>query len=225
MSAVRPCRARGRPDAAVAQPHGRGAEPTTAGIPSSRATIAACDSGAPTSVTTAAARGNSGVQPTLVTLVTSISPGAAEPRRRGQDHPGGALHHTGGPENPVTVPCTGAPSPRASKMSPRRSGVGGPALRVEAADDQRRVRGQRGVPLVCRPPPAHPSRGAVAPCSRSIADRGRTRRRRPRSASRPSRRTRAAPRTPGWSPSARSPGRARPLPSAAPARACAALPG
>ncbi len=55
---------------AVAFPH-----PTTAGIPSSRATIAAWDSGARTSVTTAPARGNSGVQPTLVVVVTSTSPG------------------------------------------------------------------------------------------------------------------------------------------------------
>src|SRR5215212_7489827 len=49
-------------------------QPTTAGIPSSRATIAAWDNGAPTSVTTAAARGKSGVQPTLVTVVTNTSP-------------------------------------------------------------------------------------------------------------------------------------------------------
>jgi hypothetical protein len=43
-------------------------------MPSSRATIAACESGAPTSVTIAAARGKIGVQPTLVALVTRISP-------------------------------------------------------------------------------------------------------------------------------------------------------
>src|SRR5579859_5548262 len=52
-------------------------QPTTTGIPSSRATIAACDNGVPTSVTTAAARGNRGVQPTLVTVVTRISPGCS----------------------------------------------------------------------------------------------------------------------------------------------------
>ena len=50
-------------------------QPTTAGMPSSRATMAACQSGAPTSVITAAARGKSGVQPTLVIVVTSTSPG------------------------------------------------------------------------------------------------------------------------------------------------------
>jgi hypothetical protein len=38
------------------------------------ATIAAWDSGAPMSVTTAAAHGNRGVQPMLVTVVTSTSP-------------------------------------------------------------------------------------------------------------------------------------------------------
>ena len=46
-----------------------------AGMPSSRATIAACESGAPMSVTTAAARGKMGVQLMSVILVTRISPG------------------------------------------------------------------------------------------------------------------------------------------------------
>jgi len=47
---------------------------TTAGTPSSRATIAACDVGVPISVTTAAARWNSGVQPISVVRVIRISP-------------------------------------------------------------------------------------------------------------------------------------------------------
>ena len=59
---------------AAVQEHGRVAASTTAGMPSSRATIAAWDSGAPTSVTTAAARGKIGVQPMLVTVATRISP-------------------------------------------------------------------------------------------------------------------------------------------------------
>jgi hypothetical protein len=49
-------------------------QPTTAGMPSSRATMAAWLSGAPRSVTMAAARGKSGVQPMLVMVVTSTSP-------------------------------------------------------------------------------------------------------------------------------------------------------
>jgi hypothetical protein len=49
-------------------------QPTTAGIPSSRATMAAWLSGAHRSVTIAAARGKSGVQPMLVNVVTRISP-------------------------------------------------------------------------------------------------------------------------------------------------------
>ena len=43
---------------------------TTVGTPSSRATMAACESGPPSSVTTAAARGKSGVQPTSVVCTT-----------------------------------------------------------------------------------------------------------------------------------------------------------
>ena len=50
-------------------------QPTTAGMPYSRAMIEACDAALPTSVTTAAARVNSGVQPGAVSGATRISPG------------------------------------------------------------------------------------------------------------------------------------------------------
>jgi len=53
----------------VALPH-----PTTAGIPSSLATMAAWDKGAPMSVMMAAALGKRGVHPTLVVDATNISP-------------------------------------------------------------------------------------------------------------------------------------------------------
>ena len=53
----------------VALPH-----PTTAGIPNSLATIAACESGAPMSVTIADTFGNASVQPIFVAVVTSMSP-------------------------------------------------------------------------------------------------------------------------------------------------------
>src|SRR5688572_31488350 len=46
-------------------------------------TIAACDNGAPTSVTTAAANGNRGVHPMFVTVVTRISP---DRRARSEEH-------------------------------------------------------------------------------------------------------------------------------------------
>ncbi|WSZ44579.1 hypothetical protein OG239_40595 [Streptomyces sp. NBC_00868] len=49
-------------------------QPTTAGMPSSRATIDACERFG-TSVTIAEIRVNSGVQPMFVTVVTRISPG------------------------------------------------------------------------------------------------------------------------------------------------------
>lgn len=48
--------------------------PTTAGIPSSLATIAAWDNGAPMSVIMAEALGKRGVHPTLVVEATNISP-------------------------------------------------------------------------------------------------------------------------------------------------------
>jgi len=54
-------------------------QPMTEGMPSSRATMAAWESGAPRSVTTAPARGRSGVRPTLVVTVTRISPGCNWP--------------------------------------------------------------------------------------------------------------------------------------------------
>src|SRR3954464_13447177 len=49
--------------------------PTTAGIPSSRATMAAWLSGPPCSVTSAASIGRTGLKPGDVRLVTSTSPG------------------------------------------------------------------------------------------------------------------------------------------------------
>ena len=72
-------------------------QPTTAGIPSSRATIAAWDSGAPTSVTTAAGAGEQR-RPAHVGDVgdqhlTGLQPVTVG--RVGQDHPGDALHHPG----------------------------------------------------------------------------------------------------------------------------------
>ena len=49
-------------------------QPTTAGMPNSRATIAAWDRGAPMSVTIAETLWNATVQPILVARVTRISP-------------------------------------------------------------------------------------------------------------------------------------------------------
>jgi len=53
------------------------------GMLSSRGTMAAWDRGAPTSVTTAAAPGKIGVQPTLVTVVTRMSPSLSWPASSG----------------------------------------------------------------------------------------------------------------------------------------------
>ena len=54
-------------------------QPTTAGMPNSRATIAAWDNGAPMSVTIADTLWKATVQPMLVTRVTRISPSASSP--------------------------------------------------------------------------------------------------------------------------------------------------
>ena len=127
-------------------------QPTTAGMPSSRATMAAWDSGAPTSVTTAAARGKIGVQPTLVTAVTSTSPGcsrcpcSAVERTRAVPsttpaEPGKPRHRVGG---------RGARAGQIEVGAPVR--VGGPPERVEPPADQRRVARQGPVALVDRAP-------------------------------------------------------------------------
>ncbi len=57
--------------------------PSTAGMPYSRATIELCDSGPPTSVTTAAAIVNSEVHAGVVMLATSTSPGRIRPKSEG----------------------------------------------------------------------------------------------------------------------------------------------
>jgi hypothetical protein len=91
-------------------------QPTTAGMPSSRATIAAWDSGAPTSVTTAAARGKSGVHPMFVTVVTRISPSpswaASSGVRRTRAVPSAT---PAAPGNPVIVPAGAVSSDTAGK--------------------------------------------------------------------------------------------------------------
>ena len=104
--------------------------PITAGMPYSRATIAACDASPPWSTTTAAARVNSGVQAGLVAGQTSTSPGCRSP-------------NSAGPRMTRTAPAARPPPPaapvtRASASSRRGYRVvvaisGDPASRCQAA--------------------------------------------------------------------------------------------
>src|SRR6185295_7895074 len=84
---------------------------TTAGTPYSRATTAACDSGPPSSVTTAAATRNSGDRPTSVVRLTRISPG---PTASSPTAPGSSTR-----ARPSTTP------PLAGRPTRRPPGAGG----------------------------------------------------------------------------------------------------
>ena len=71
--------------------------PMTAGMPYSRATIAACDASPPVSTTTAAARSNSGVHDGFVYGQTSTSPGRSDAKSAGLEHD---PHRPGCPPSP-----------------------------------------------------------------------------------------------------------------------------
>ena len=110
--------------------------------------------GAPTSVTTAAARGNSGVQPTLVTVVTSTSPasqlGALAGVGEHPDVPSTTPAEPGKPGDPVPAagprPCRPRRTGRCdgSGRPPRRTGRTGPRM-------SRRIGRQGAIGLVRRP--------------------------------------------------------------------------
>jgi hypothetical protein len=83
------------------------------GMPNSRATMAACDRGAPTSVTTAVAWGKVGIQPMLVTVVTRMSP--SWPASSGSlISPVTPSAAPGAPLSPMTVSSAGAVAARSS---------------------------------------------------------------------------------------------------------------
>jgi hypothetical protein len=82
-------------------------QPTTAGMPSSRATMAACESGAPTSVTMAAARGSHGAG------------GQSGPRPPGRPRQS-ASRHTWRQGSPTVAP-PGLGQPAAPALGPQGS--------------------------------------------------------------------------------------------------------
>src|SRR5688500_7809058 len=78
--------------------------PSTAGIPCSRATIAACDSTPPVSVTKPAARANSGVHAGSVDPHTTMSPGITRVKSAGpRSTRAGPVAAPGLPGTPVNV--------------------------------------------------------------------------------------------------------------------------
>src|SRR3954447_3801812 len=100
------------------------AVPMTAGMPYSRATIAACEAGPPESTTTAAARWNSVVQAGLVYRQTSTSPAASRPNSAGS-----RMTATGPVASPLLL---GVPVMSASPLSPRGKTAVGSMRRTPA---------------------------------------------------------------------------------------------
>ena len=141
-------------------------QPTTAGMPSSLATIAAWESGAPTSVITAAARGKSGVQPTLVIVVTSTSPGcSAAPSAASSMHPHQALDDAGrSREAAYCDPGLACAALDEDVRSPVR--IGRPPVRVERPADQRWIFRKRRVRMIGGAAMTDQRRTDVSPCSR-----------------------------------------------------------
>ena len=145
---------------------------TTAGMPYSRATTAACESGPPSSVTTAAATRKSGESPTSVVRETRISPACdrVEAHGAGLEHAGEALDHAAARRQPREARARRgrqderrrAPDEGGRRIGPRRvarvlgaaqahdvadlgaaAAEGGDELVVGAEEDA--ARGQRGI--------------------------------------------------------------------------------
>ena len=158
---------------AVASP-----QPTTAGIPYSRAMIEACAAALPTSVTTAAARVKSGVQAGAVSGATRISPGWSSSNSCGPadhaDQPARATRRRWRAGDQGAFRWNRADEPREGVPQPAQDPV-------QPADEQRRA----------RVGPA-PRAATVGSGTSTVAGRGRRRRAPPATSARVRKKTSSA---------------------------------